>query len=1261
MSFSLNSVSNRPMLSSLASVNDEITSADKNKLEKTNNKLLSSLNGATIDNQTYFTYNNYTCTTNGLTSHDGAHTNVNSRSKLLLWCSDSLANMAGASHHVEPDNKTDTERTLFESYFDSTNEVTFGNVNGFTNKDETSLANLTSTHAKMPLSDVACSTWSCPMCGREENKFPETLPDAVRILSCFHQICATCCESIPINNSVMLNGAGSLSCPVCRQVTNMSSKGVRGLMTKALWRSLFPTEAGGHAASLVGDIPTFRDSGGGSASTDDDDKDIGLGIKDKHSLDQIVPSLSSTSFPPPCSKHPAFILSYICKTCDIFTCQECFASEHAPHAHDFISLDGFFPGSNFVPTMATMNIGDGHVLRMAAATSEGFNDRAKVMIDVIKGKLMEYEIVLKTAEKMSHKLQAQYLQAKREVGVTTMNFHNAIENRKSEIMKELEAAFTAKEFKISLISQKLNDFLQKSAMNFQLVEKFSTSSKEASSEAQMQTIKQLFDPRISWILNLSPSVLAHQISNYDLEFITYAPAIPNIIKNAFGHIKETTLESPYLSKTIQNFWRDEGSLLPIDMQNLKQAVPSISDNLPNSSLAKTTNSNSLLPSNTSDLTMSDITQNLSTYEKWCNSVNQIHALNNSLEKTNEEALSNPNALTSSSNDNVKTRLEQAKKDNLALSSLLLHHNMNSSSANNKILEMNLMGLTMEMNNNSAIPLISEPFCPLQPQPGHPIYSPSFTAIAKSSQNQIKRRKMIYHCKFGEFGLLEAQFTEPSGVAVNAQGDIIVADTNNHRIQIFDREGRFKFQFGECGKRDGQLLYPNRVAAVRTSGDIVVTERSPTHQIQIFDKFGRFLRKFGADVLQHPRGVTVDPEGKIVIVECKVMRVVIFDHLSGEVLHKFGCSKHLEFPNGLAVNDRKEIFISDNRAHSVKVFNYQGHYLRQIGGPGITNYPIGVGIEYSTGRLLVADNHNNFNLTIFDQQGTLLDALESKVKHAQCFDVALLDDDSMVLASKDFRIYVYRYNNNDALNAAGLQEGASTSSTDILGTGSNNTSSGNSLSPINELPLVSLPLPLISQHNVLPLKYVGLSTPSLHPNLHHANLSENKSTLSPSKNSLNGNSKVFEHPSLAVLNQNWHQNWLLITQQHQMQQQLQQQQLQNKAQLQHMQPDSQNMTLLENSCYDRALKTACSVLAPPVSSSQGSHLNHTIATSYDEDSAHPTSSPDLASIIEGPLKTFGYYQAPYWSPYDSVLAFVNDSRVPDRRFSSSVSNKYPPTI
>lgn len=90
-------------------------------------------------------------------------------------------------------------------------------------------------------------------------------------------------------------------------------------------------------------------------------------------------------------------------------------------------------------------------------------------------------------------------------------------------------------------------------------------------------------------------------------------------------------------------------------------------------------------------------------------------------------------------------------------------------------------------------------------------------------------------------MMKGQFTDPSEVPVNAQNDIIVVDTSNHLIQIFDKEGRFKFQFGECEKRDGHLLYPNHVAVVRTSGDI----------------------------LQHPRGVTVENKGCEIFVECRL--------------------------------------------------------------------------------------------------------------------------------------------------------------------------------------------------------------------------------------------------------------------------------------------------------------------------------------------------------------------------------------------------------
>ena len=65
-----------------------------------------------------------------------------------------------------------------------------------------------------------------------------------------------------------------------------------------------------------------------------------------------------------------------------------------------------------------------------------------------------------------------------------------------------------------------------------------------------------------------------------------------------------------------------------------------------------------------------------------------------------------------------------------------------------------------------------------------------------SNLSLHGQKLIFHCKFGEFGILGGQFTEPSRVAVTPDNEIMVADTKNHHIQVFDKEGNFKFQFGE---------------------------------------------------------------------------------------------------------------------------------------------------------------------------------------------------------------------------------------------------------------------------------------------------------------------------------------------------------------------------------------------------------------------------------------------------------------------------------
>lgn len=582
------------------------------------------------------------------------------------------------------------------------------------------------------------------------------------------------------------------------------------------------------------------------------------------------------------------------------------------------------------------------------------------LIDESKLKTSDLRNSLKNVEHTSTRLQVQYHKAQNEINETFQFYRSVLEERKQEALKELDGVYNSKQVSLSVLCQKVQDSIDKIYQTCDFMERML----KYASSTEVLLFKKLLDAKIQTILNYNPDL--NMQNAYDIEFVSNYQAIQVGVRNTFGYIRSNT---EVQANKPQPIARPNGGT---NGGGGGCGGNGSGGNNGNGSNGNGCGGNGVPPPPTPNGIIDRPYQNghLSSFESNILSKRFSSANNLGPFSTTLTDLNSYEKWSSGGGDNGS--LFQNGGDH--------YHHLASDAI-------------IDLSNKLITTLGGAP-------PG------SGNTVAFPPKSQIKRQKMIYHCKFGEFGVMEGQFTEPSGVAVNAQNDIIVADTNNHRIQIFDKEGRFKFQFGECGKRDGQLLYPNRVAAVKTSGDIIVTERSPTHQIQIYNQYGQFVRKFGANILQHPRGVTVDNKGRVVVVECKVMRVIIFDQM-GAVLQKFGCSKHLEFPNGVVVNDKQEIFISDNRAHCVKVFNYEGAYLRQIGGEGITNYPIGVGINQA-GEILIADNHNNFNLTIFTQDGTLVNALESKVKHAQCFDVALMDDGSVVLASKDYRLYIYRY-------------------------------------------------------------------------------------------------------------------------------------------------------------------------------------------------------------------------------------------------------------
>jgi DNA-binding beta-propeller fold protein YncE len=69
------------------------------------------------------------------------------------------------------------------------------------------------------------------------------------------------------------------------------------------------------------------------------------------------------------------------------------------------------------------------------------------------------------------------------------------------------------------------------------------------------------------------------------------------------------------------------------------------------------------------------------------------------------------------------------------------------------------------------------------------------------------------------------------VAVDADGFIVVADSGNNRVQVFDATGRYHSSFGTWGTGDGQMKGVEAVA-VTADGRVIVSDRE-NHRVQIF--------------------------------------------------------------------------------------------------------------------------------------------------------------------------------------------------------------------------------------------------------------------------------------------------------------------------------------------------------------------------------------------------------------------------------------------
>ncbi|XP_028967027.1 RING finger protein nhl-1 [Galendromus occidentalis] len=242
------------------------------------------------------------------------------------------------------------------------------------------------------------------------------------------------------------------------------------------------------------------------------------------------------------------------------------------------------------------------------------------------------------------------------------------------------------------------------------------------------------------------------------------------------------------------------------------------------------------------------------------------------------------------------------------------------------------------------------------------------------------------CKLsiGKRGSETGSFTWPRSVAVGPDGSLVVADSSNHRVQVFDSNGRFLHAFGKQGSADGELDNPAGVAVNRI-GQIIVSDRY-NNRVQIFDASGRFIRAFGGDgrsdgKFQCPWGLTTDSLGFIYVCDKENHRVQVFQSdgsfvgKMGSVGCRPGC---LEHPSYIAVSSTNRVIVSDTNNHRVQVFDVNGKCQFTFGAEGseegLFRFPRGIAVD-DQGYIIVSDSGNN-RIQVFQPDGSFIKAFGS---------------------------------------------------------------------------------------------------------------------------------------------------------------------------------------------------------------------------------------------------------------------------------------------
>ena len=304
-------------------------------------------------------------------------------------------------------------------------------------------------------------------------------------------------------------------------------------------------------------------------------------------------------------------------------------------------------------------------------------------------------------------------------------------------------------------------------------------------------------------------------------------------------------------------------------------------------------------------------------------------------------------------------------------------------------------------------------------------SPGSAASTSAATAVVVAVVPVVLSQFGSAGTENGQFAAPRGAAIAKNGNVLVLDTNNNRVEEFSQAGKYESKFGTLGSGNGQLKSPYGIV-VDSKGNVWITDWG-NNRVEEFNEKNEFLRTFGWGVtdakaefevctvackagiagtgtgqFKEPKGIAVTAAGRVYVSDAANNRIETFKE-KGEFIATFGwgvtdakaeyevcttaCKAGLsgsgngEFSGvrGVAVTPAGNVWVVESTNNRVQEFNEANAYVLKFGtaGTGVGQFKEPKGIAYTQGGNVVVADEGNWRVEMFSATGTFLTTFGTK--------------------------------------------------------------------------------------------------------------------------------------------------------------------------------------------------------------------------------------------------------------------------------------------